>query len=251
MLHCNILTLIAHALVGKTFHYNPAFCYLVCHQVSLRKLRNEFFHKCSARPVLCAAASVARGGHACSSGKGAIDPDIGTEGAIHRATVGDFEQASALLSRQVAFQRDDPLDAVNHAESLNTDLFMRQCNTDPGQRKSFAFGVHAQRHRGTGTQRGEQEVVRCRAVIGATVGDGFIGDQQVTTDADRLLVPALTVFADDQGVGDSIFCMVPYSLGEWPTIHSASALMPAGLRSSETRLCAVPKPVKLYFWERR
>jgi hypothetical protein len=82
---------------------------------------------------------------------------------MHRTFVGDLQQALALFVGELAFQRDGALDAVARTPST-VDLFVAEATLT---RVSGipAFGVHAQRHRGTGAQPGHHEIERGRAGI--------------------------------------------------------------------------------------
>ncbi len=76
---------------------------------------------------------------------------------MHRTLVGNFHQPLALLGVEIAFDGDDALDVVEHADLgfsilavLRVNLAMGQRDGDALQRQRLAIGVHPHCHRGAG-----------------------------------------------------------------------------------------------------
>jgi len=129
-------------------------------------------------------------------GKGAVKQDRLGKGAVYRAFIGNLQQALPLFIGQLAFKDDIAMDAVT-CRAVDFNFFVAERDADLGKREALALGVHAQGHRGAGTESGHQEIERGRAGIGAPHADRFIGKQLMLADGHALLVSSLSIFCDD------------------------------------------------------
>ena len=125
------------------------------------------------------------------------------ERAVHRAFVGDFEQARPLIAAEIAIQRNlaqDPvaLDAVDYYH------VMSETDDDPRQRNTLALGIHAQGHRRAGAEAGHHELKRRRPGIRAADADWLVGQQSVLASDDFLLVSSLTVLLNNDARHDRL-----------------------------------------------
>ena len=62
------------------------------------------------------------------------------------------------------------------------------------ERNALAIRVHFHRHRGTGPERCQQQIVGRGPAVGATEGLGLIGKKDMFADTDRLLKLACAGF---------------------------------------------------------
>ena len=88
---------------------------------------------------------------------------------MHRTFVGDFQKPLAILSTEIAFERDDALDAVKHAvfgfafaAISRVDAAVAEPHSGSLERKLFAVGVEPHRHRGAGAEGRQEKIVRAR-----------------------------------------------------------------------------------------
>ena len=100
---------------------------------------------------------------------------------MHRAAVGDLHQPGLLLVAERALQRDLALDAVQLAllsltlrAVLGVDLRVLQAHGDGLQRPLLASRVQRERHRRSGAEGGQQQIVG-------------VGPGAVTAGLDRLV----------------------------------------------------------------
>src|SRR5712692_937144 len=134
------------------------------------------------------------------------DVDLGDEGAVHRAAVGDLEQPLPLLGAERAGQADLPLDAIEHAllrlalrAVLGVDLRLLQPHRDPLERPLLAPRVHGDRHGGAGPQRGQQQVIGRGARVRPARLHRLIRDETMTARLDLLGEPGGAASHDHAG----------------------------------------------------
>jgi nucleotide-binding universal stress UspA family protein len=125
---------------------------------------------------------------------------FGGQRATHGAAIGDLDESLSLLVRQISFEFQDALNAVNLAffrfaalAVLGVDLGMVQAHTDLPQGPPFAIGIHAERHRGAAPQAGKQEFVRIRPRV-AAVTDKSV-EQLIIDEAQRQNVELIVMGA--------------------------------------------------------
>ena len=94
---------------------------------------------------------------------GRANVHFGAESAVHWTPAGDLHEPVALdgaqwsLQHNVAFNAiDEPFRFVELGTVLRVDTGMAGIDNHAFQWPLFAFGVHPDRHRRTGSQRGEQ-----------------------------------------------------------------------------------------------
>src|ERR1043166_6936701 len=133
--------------------------------------------------------AAARGG--LLHGLARADLDLGRERAVHGAALGDLDQPRLLLFAERALQLDLTLDAVELAllglavrAVLGVDLRVLEAHRDGLQRPLLASRVQRERHRRSGAERGQQQVVGIGAGAVTAVLDGLVGHQLMWTDTD-------------------------------------------------------------------
>jgi len=120
---------------------------------------------------------------------------------MHRAHVGNLEEALALRFFERARELDRALKAVDLALSClafgairRVNLVVAQPDDDPLERQSLALRIHPQRHRRAGAEGRKQIVIGPRPAIVAASGFRFVGRKAVRTDGNRLGVAAFSRF---------------------------------------------------------
>ena len=113
---------------------------------------------------------------------------------MHRALVGNLDEPNALLLVEIARQRDDAIDTIDHpflgfavlaVDGMNPGV--TKSHRDPIERHSLALGVKAQRHRRAGPKAGKHEVVWTRTAVKAADINRLVGEKSVPAGPDLLL----------------------------------------------------------------
>ena len=112
---------------------------------------------------------------------------------MHGTAGGDLQEAAALGPVEIPFQPDFAPDLVEHAlfrlavlTVLGVNPRMVEADLDAIECESFPLRIHAECHRRSRAECGEQVLVGPRSAIGATEGFRFIADEAVRPDLDLL-----------------------------------------------------------------
>jgi hypothetical protein len=105
---------------------------------------------------------------------------------MHRTSLSDLREADTLLMRERPDDLQRSLDLIQSHRSVLALLLVggmrpsvTHVNGDALEGPLLPVGVHPQGHRGARAERGEHEIVRRRAFVGATSLERFIGQKRV------------------------------------------------------------------------
>src|SRR5215470_14112846 len=126
--------------------------------------------------------AVRRGARRSGRPLGGAYIDVRSKRLMHRAFVRDLHQPLTLLGVEWAFQDDGAIDVIDLGDlvvavlavSCVDLLLVIEPHRDVLQRNFFKIGVKPDRHRGTGTKPGQQEIVWSRTRIQPTELDWFV-----------------------------------------------------------------------------
>ena len=135
--------------------------------------------------MLTATAAGSRGARKSGRALGGAYVDVRFERLMHRTFVRDLHQTLTLLGVEWAFQGDGAIDVIDLGDLVvavlaifRVDLFLViEPHRDVLQRNFFKVGVKPDRHRGTGTKPGQQEIIWPRTRIQPTELDRFVSQQ--------------------------------------------------------------------------
>ena len=118
------------------------------------------------------------------------------ERAVDRAPFGDLEQPLSLLRTERTVERDLPLDAIEHAllrlalgAVRRVNLRMREPHRHALEGPLLPSRVQRDRHRRSGAERDQQEVIGRGPGVGAAVRDRLVRGQMMPTDEHLLRKP--------------------------------------------------------------
>ena len=103
---------------------------------------------------------------------------------MHRAFVGDVQEARPLLVIDFAFDRQPALDAVEAPALglavrtvLGVDLVVGQGDGNPRQGPAFALRIETQSHGGAGAEPSQHQIIGARSAVVAADGDRLVGPE--------------------------------------------------------------------------
>src|SRR5947208_11506064 len=128
-----------------------------------------------------------------SSDESRPNVDLRGERPMDRTLVGDLEQPDALLLRKLAGDRDLALDPIEHAlcgftfcAVVGVDPRMAQANRHAADWPPFPSRIQRDRHRRSGAEGCQQQIVRPEPPVGPSGGHRLVGDQARTPRGDLL-----------------------------------------------------------------
>ena len=127
------------------------------------------------------------------------------------ALVGDLEEARTLFAIKVSLEGDYAINVVDHpflCFAVGTIGGVNSPMPEPDrglvQREAFAVGVKPHRHRGAGTERGQEKIVGARPAVEPARRLRLVGEQPVPAGDDFLLKQSAPRFATALAVADRL-----------------------------------------------
>src|SRR3989441_10325568 len=121
------------------------------------------------------------------------DADLRGQGSVDWTPIRDLEELRALLVRECATQRDLALDPVQHplfrlavSAVLGVDSRMPKTHCHLAERPGFPSRIQRDRHRCSGTERREQEIVGSGTRVGPAEADRLVRQEAVAGGRDLL-----------------------------------------------------------------